>query len=69
MGYEIEEIKRNSSYRRFMFNKIIDLLRVIDDTGYYRQYHNGEEESRKEFLQYKKVEYFKVSPDHKVIKT
>lgn len=68
MRHEIEKVKCDLTAGSFVFDEIIHLLRIIDHAGDHRQYHNGEEEGREELLQYKKVEYFKVSLEQRQVR-
>lgn len=61
MRYKVDEIKSPGPNRCVIFYKIIHLLRIIYYAGNHRQDHDGEEESRNEFLQNEKVKYFKKS--------
>src|ERR1044071_9118199 len=42
----------------FPLHEILHFLRIVNDTGYHRQYDDSEKESAQEFFDYVPVEFF-----------
>ena len=61
MRDEILEVIYDEQNRHPVLYENARFLTIVDYTGNHRQDHNGEEESRDEFLQNEKVKYFKKS--------